>query len=206
MKYIPLVVVSIAVLVIAVVVALHPGPFFGDIELAIALQSLFGASSDSAFLGIIGSILGVFPWLAGAAVAIALIFRQWRVGLLMAASTAWSWFVMEPGLKYLVKRPRPTPDLIPIFDIRPGFGFPSGGALHSAVLVGVILYAFRKKNVLSRSAFGGAIGLGSVFCLAIGIGRIVSGAHWTSDVLSAWLMAMWVVTAAASADKNVLSK
>jgi membrane-associated phospholipid phosphatase len=202
MKYIPLVAVTIVVLMITLTVTSHPGPFVGDIGLAAVLQSLFNASSDSAFLALIWSLLGFLPWLAGGAVVVALILRQWRISLLIAASVSWSWFVMEPGFKYLVKRPRPTSDLIQIFDVRSGFGFPSGGALHSAVIVGVILYAFRKKNLLSRSAFSGAIGLGTFFCLAIGAGRIVSGAHWTSDVLSAWVMAAWVVIAAASVDRT----
>jgi undecaprenyl-diphosphatase len=124
---------------------------------------------------------------------------------MIAASSAWSWFVMEPGFKYIVKRPRPSSELIQVFDLRPGFGFPSGAAIHSAGIVCVLLYVSRKNNLLNRMAFGAATSLGVVFCVAIGIARIVAGAHWSSDIFGGWLMAAWIITAVALIDKSIAS-
>ena len=82
-------------------------------------------------------------------------------------------------LKYLIHRPRPTPDLVSIYAIESSPSFPSNHALISLVFFGLL--ALFIKNKMAKT----------ILCLTIflvGISRIYLGVHWTSDVLGGFFL------------------
>ncbi|MET0862867.1 MAG: phosphatase PAP2 family protein [Nakamurella sp.] len=64
--------------------------------------------------------------------------------------------------------------------------FPSGHALASAAILGVVLVVFLPsiKSGALRIAVGVGVGL---FALAIGLTRLYLGVHWATDVIGGWV-------------------
>jgi undecaprenyl-diphosphatase len=174
----------LATLAATSLVSAHPAPFAGDVAVARWVQDTLGA----AWLPAAAAVLGALPWMAGAAVLVAFAARGWRAGAFLAGACALSWFVVEPVFKAWAQRPRPTPDLIAVLDVRPGYGYPSGGALHVAVIVLTLLVLLGARRAPRRMP-AAALALGATVILAVGTARVAAGAHWPSDVVAAWLMA-----------------
>lgn len=89
------------------------------------------------------------------------------------------------GFKLLYQRARP-----PVVDrliAEPSFSLPSGHALGSIVVLGV-LAAVVVILVPQRGARVTAITLAVLGTGTIGVSRIYLGVHWTSDVLVGWLL------------------
>ncbi|HPE48062.1 MAG TPA: phosphatase PAP2 family protein [Hyphomonas sp.] len=128
---------------------------------------------------------GLFLTLAGTVTVIAFLFAgaRWRA---FSYSVA---FLLMPlavhGIKWLVERARPR-DLA--FNGTDMFSFPSGHAANAALIYGAIA-------ALSAITFKGRIG--HIFAasflllpLMIGVSRIYLGAHWLSDVLASYALAV----------------
>jgi len=116
----------------------------------------------------------------------------WLAAAAMAGSA-----VLENGLKLAFQRARPEP----FFGLVASetYSFPSGHALFSACLYGVIAWrlAARAKAPATYSAIWG-------FALAliatIGLSRVYLGVHYPSDVLGGWLVAAtWLAALSAIA-------
>jgi membrane-associated phospholipid phosphatase len=113
-----------------------------------------------------------------------------------AAITMTAGSVLGFVLKIVVERSRPS------FDVpaatAPGFSFPSGHALNSAVGVLVFLLVLLPAlpGVRSRVA-AWAVGGGVV--VVTGLDRIALGVHYFTDVLAGWLVAVALVAATAAA-------
>jgi undecaprenyl-diphosphatase len=98
-------------------------------------------------------------------------------------------------LKQLVARGRPVID-DPIVHIG-GYSFPSGHALNSMLGVGVLLLGL--IPLLGRRTTIVAWFLGVGIVLLVGFDRIALGAHYVSDVLAGWIVALAVLAATTSA-------
>lgn len=127
-----------------------------------------------------GAALAAGLWLAGARrLALAL-----AVGLLVLP-------LAQHGLKELVDRPRPSPDLV---ELRAGFSspsFPSGHVMSPTLLYGFVLYLCFRLPLPRAAAL--ASGLWSALVLALtGLVSVYLGVHWPSDVLGgyAWGLAL----------------
>lgn len=134
-------------------------------------------------------------WVAGAVAVLAAGPRRdhgrtARWAALAAVAAA----LLTPALKLLVARPRPA--LVGELSTASGWAFPSGHATSSAVGVGVVLVALLPRLPSAR-ARGTAKAVGVATVLAVGLDRVLIGAHWPTDVVGGWSLAAAVLWAAA---------
>jgi len=124
-------------------------------------------------------ILGV-----GAVVGLFLFER--RAGFLMALGCIGS--VIDSFLKVSIARHRPTIDVVSVLSPSKGFSYPSGHAVFFTWLAFMLAVALapRIRPTLRPLLWGGALALALVACL----GRVWAGAHWPTDVVGGFLLAL----------------
>jgi membrane-associated phospholipid phosphatase len=115
--------------------------------------------------------------------------RRWRSEAKLFAIACVGSAILNTGLKLVFTRTRP--DLWKRLIVETSYSFPSGHALGSVVLYGIIAYflaqAYPKYAALYYS---GAIGL--VF--AISLSRLYLGVHWLTDILAGWSIGLLWLT------------
>jgi len=166
--------------------------FFGDLFLARAIQeirlshweeimetvSTVGKALPMVVLGL--SCFGWFLW------------KRQKAEYMVLGAALLSLFV-NPVLKILVDRPRPTEDLVTIWRESGGLAFPSGHAYTAMVIFGLLYYltptvvSWKKAIPFLRGTFLSMIVL-------MGISRVYLGAHWPSDVLGGFLVGGIILT------------
>lgn len=95
--------------------------------------------------------------------------------------------------KALVDRPRPAADLVHIERLIPSSTFPAGHVLNFTVFAGFLAYLawVRLAPSWKRNAL---VTMLAVMIALMGLARIDSGEHWTSDVLGGYLLgSLWLV-------------
>jgi undecaprenyl-diphosphatase len=148
-----------------------------------ALRTLGGALDPWVFRVIVFVVAG-WLWLRGA-----------RRLALWAVTTTVIGGVLGVLLKLLVTRTRPAFDE-PVAHAN-GYSFPSGHALNSFLVVGVLILVF--LPVLSRAGRWLAYGLGAVIVLLTGFDRVALGVHYVSDVVAGWIVALACLAGTAGA-------
>src|SRR6187431_2928887 len=148
--------------------------------------------------GAVGFLQGVStvfdPWVlrAGAvgAVGVLLLRRQWKLAR-WAGATVLVAGALGFGLKLLVARTRPSlPD--PVSEA-PGSSFPSGHALNSMAIIGVLVLLLLPTVPRRWRPFVWA-GAGLAVAL-VGFARVALGVHYVSDVVAGWLIGAGLVAA-----------
>ena len=150
------------------------------------------------FLNACSTIFAPLTWRVAAALVVLWLLRRraWPLACWVAV-TMTAGGMLGALLKLLVGRHRPA--LLDPVAQAPGYSFPSGHALNSA-LGAVVLLLVLRPLVPRRPAPRGVLWLAAVAIpLVTGISRIALGVHWTSDVVAGWLLgvAVPVVTAMA---------
>jgi membrane-associated phospholipid phosphatase len=114
-----------------------------------------------------------------------------RLGLHWEAITALV-AALFPGLvnllvKELIRRPRPTADLVEVFNVLDSFSFPSGHVMFYTGFFGFLWFIIFTlfKPSLTRTVL--LMFLGGLIVL-VGVSRIYLGQHWASDILGAFLL------------------
>lgn len=111
------------------------------------------------------------------------IFRNWY-GIFLTASTILS-IVTNSIIKYIIRRARP--DYLRLIK-QGGYSFPSGHAMISVAIYGVLFYLVIKKikNKVLKIVLSSLL---IFIILAIGISRIYVGVHYPTDVIAGYLLA-----------------
>ena len=102
---------------------------------------------------------------------------------------------INSALKELIARPRPSGDLVHVFQSHEGYSFPSGHVMSYMVFLGVLAFiaTARMKPGLYRLVVQGSLALGMA---GVGVSRIYLGAHWLGDVVAAYAVGAALVAAA----------
>lgn len=95
-------------------------------------------------------------------------------------------------VKIITHRPRPSSDLVHVFQQLSDYSFPSGHVLFYTAFFGFLIflsYTLLKPGRLRTFAFfvlGALVGL-------VGLSRVYLGEHWASDVVAAYLLgSLWL--------------
>jgi undecaprenyl-diphosphatase len=169
---------------LAVFVAVTSDPTSAERSVDRLLSSAPGSAMFD--LGRLVSFMGSAGVVTAAAVLLAALVwvssRRWRLALVCLAGPALAG-IGEIVLKTLVGRPRPSTGLLTGLS---GNGFPSGHTSGAAALATVVVIASRSgiSSVRTRRVIVGAAVL---YAVAVGISRVVVGAHYGLDVVGGWL-------------------
>jgi membrane-associated phospholipid phosphatase len=139
-------------------------------------------TSLAIFVTNIGSTISM-TLIASCSVIVLLVRRRRGDAALVAVVAAGAGLLVRFG-KATVGRERPPADFRLVTETNESF--PSGHALASAAILGVVLVVFLPsvKSTGARIAICVCVGL---FVLAIGLSRLYLGVHWATDVIGGWV-------------------
>ena len=180
-----LVLASITVVLLSVAAAVQDY-FFADIFLARSIQDIRVAPWDETMetvttigrgLPMLVMALALFGWF---------LWRRQKAEYIVFGAAIMS-LAVNPLIKILVERPRPSEELVMIWRDQAGLGFPSGHSSTAMILFGLLYYLapiiVPWKWAVSLMRFSSFM-----LILLIGISRVYLGAHWPSDVLGGFLV------------------
>lgn len=171
------------------------------------LQAVLSLRTDSlneavtAFTDLGGKV-GMSLLATGAVLAMTATWRHWTPVALMIAATIGSVTMTVVG-KAAVGRSRPSM-LDAIAPYEDSAAFPSGHALNSVVIAGLIAYLLVRHQ---RQAWARAttIAAAALFAVAMGLSRVYLGLHWLTDVLMAWTLGLAWLTMVIAAHRLYLT-
>jgi undecaprenyl-diphosphatase len=177
---------AVACVLLTVAVVLHPGPFWFDTAIAVAIQSQ-DIQALNPFHQFVNALAGTVGVVIGLAVIAATFLVVRRATPLVAFSALYS--MIYNGVNVVVQRPRPTGLAHTVHDLG-GFSYPSGH-VGMFVWIGVLVLLLARR--LPRKVFWLASGVVLIVVLASAYSRVYVGAHWPTDVLGGLLVgAGWV--------------
>src|SRR5579859_3313286 len=164
----------------------HYTQFFpGDMAITARLQRQKNPWFHRYMLAVseIGFPIGSIPQTVGiAAIFWALRFRLEALFILLTTSSN----LLNALVKRLIKRPRPTKELVTVVRVINEPSFPSGHVMHYTNFYGLLIYLLA-TNWRSGKLRNSLIGLCTLLIGSIGPSRIYLGAHWPSDVMAGYL-------------------
>ncbi len=161
--------------------------FPGDLAIARWVQSislpLFGGTME------VLSEMGNWPVAVGvtAAVVSLLWVIKRRVDAVYIVAITLGSFLINPLVKDLVDRPRPTTDLVDVTQELSSRSFPSGHVLSAATFYGLLLLYCYASGVRPRWALRIVQVFLAALILGMGFSRVYLGVHWPSDALGAYV-------------------
>lgn len=133
--------------------------------------------------GAIGIAMMAWLWLKGRRAEAML------VGLVGVAD------LVNPLLREVIGRPRPSVDLVTVYRPQGDNSFPSGTAMHVMLFSGVLIFLARRLLAPGRWRTMLCVLLG-LFVPLMGAWLIYRGVHWSSDVVGGYLFGiifLWVI-------------
>ncbi|WP_229069881.1 phosphatase PAP2 family protein [Actinoplanes sp. DH11] len=178
--------------VLLLLVRFHWGPL-QDLDRAVADGLNRWAAGSETVVAVLKQISaaggrGFLVPLVALLVLMLIIRRRPRPALYLIVTGAGA-MVLDPSLKALIGRLRPVVE-VPVATA-PGNSFPSGHALGSMVVYGMIVLVF--LPAIRRRWRPFFIGAAAVIVAAVGFTRVALGVHYVSDVLAGWLLGVaWI--------------
>lgn len=121
-----------------------------------------------------------------------LVLRRDFTGALALAGSLVLTGLAVVAIKNLVRRSRPP--VAEMLGAAPhSFSFPSGHTAGSAVFLGVLTLLLLRR-VHHKTARAAIVAAAAVLAIGVGWSRVYLGFHWTTDVISGWLLATVVLT------------
>ncbi|HEX7976013.1 MAG TPA: phosphatase PAP2 family protein [Anaerolineales bacterium] len=169
--------------------------FSFDVVITHELQAYHTAWFDALMRGV--SWLGFAPQVIGVAAIFVLVLAavglRWEAWVTLISGTASQ--ILNFVVKVIVHRPRPSADLVNVFQEVKGFSFPSGHVMFYTAFFGflwflsytLLKHSWRRTVLLFL--FMGLV-------LLVGPSRIYEGEHWASDVFGAYLLGSLTLLAA----------
>ena len=187
----PLVVPTIALVLFLAIIPFIPVMKTLD-NAIIQVVHLLPLGYNNFSLGI--SVLGSTPFVFTIAVIVSiyeLIRRRWiRASVIILSILALPAFYI---LKTVIHRARPITDFV-IQNGLHDYSFPSGHATGSAAIYGMIVFLVLSDDLMNAKLKRVIVTACLVLIVAIGISRVYLGAHFPSDVIGGWLLALFVVS------------
>ncbi len=109
-------------------------------------------------------------------------FRLEALFILLTGTTS----VLNYLVKNLIKRPRPTKELVSVVRVINEPSFPSGHVMHYTNIFGLLIY-FLATNWRSGRLRNALIGVCTALIILVGPSRVYLGAHWPSDVMAGYV-------------------
>ena len=119
----------------------------------------------------------------GLVFVVAVYWRRWRPFVFITGGTVLAW-LLRLGLKLFFLRGRP--DNIEALVGATGYSFPSGHAIVSLVLFGLIALAVGETR-LGRRHKTFIFSIAAIAIVLVGVSRVYLGVHFLSDVLGGWI-------------------
>ena len=157
-------------------------------------QAMLGRLLRLAYAGYRSGLFPTFAPLCVLTIVLAIFARQWRGRVAFAILSLISAWVMSDRFKAFFDRPRPEHWLL-VHETSPSYS--SGHATNSLVFYGLWAYFLWRSDLPPAARFLGA-GILGVWCAVVGWSRMAMGAHYLTDVLGGWLLAIVVVCALAT--------
>lgn len=171
-------------LLLTLIVWNQPGGIGWDDPILLAIHASRQGNLDqfAAVLTELGVYKGVFPAVITIS-SILFVTQRWR-SLTFVVLTSLGEILLNRNAKLLIHRPRPHL-WETIYSVRTDFAFPSGHAMSSmalAIMLVVLTWHTRWRwLVLSCS---------SLFAIGVAWTRLYLGAHYPSDIIGGWILAL----------------
>ena len=129
----------------------------------------------------------VIPLLVGVAALLLVMWgRRAEAALLVVTSSGG--FLLETLAKVSFARPRP-PVAFALINEPSTFSFPSGHAVASLLLAGILVFVLWRSVRRVRARLAVLFVAGAVV-VAVGLSRVYLGVHWASDVIASWSLGL----------------
>jgi undecaprenyl-diphosphatase len=111
---------------------------------------------------------------------------RFRLEALFILITTSSNLLLNALVKRIIKRPRPTKELVTVVRVINEPSFPSGHVMHYTNFYGLLIYLLA-TNWRSGKLRNILIAICTLLIICIGPSRVYLGAHWPSDVIAGYL-------------------
>ena len=170
------------------VLAAGDGVLRGDVRFARWVQKLDGDLPEA--VADFGNWIGSYTTGVVIAIFVALsLGRLRRAQDVLLLGTVMGIRALNTTVKGWIDSPRPTPDLVRVTEQADSLGFPSGHSSGAMILFGALAWISWQNlppGLLRLMAVAGSF----LIVLIVGFARIFTGAHWPSDVLGGYLLAI----------------
>lgn len=169
------------VVALAIVVVGHPEPLPGEVAYVRWLQDL--GEPVPTLADVVRATTGTEAALLVALVPAGwLLWRDRRAGLLTVAIAAGTMLVVQPAVKELVDRPRPSAEVVEIRAEHSSKSFPSGHSMSTTTVWGAaagVAWQRRRRGLAAAAA---------VPVVATFFASGVHGVHWPTDAIGGTLL------------------